>query len=152
MLHALSTLLQPIERAFDNSAVCFYLDSASGQLKLHVVWDDLRNKRLCESQWIGGEADRVTLHSVFNDITYGSLEGMPLLHTSKVSPFHRVLNAHAQLAILRAKEWQKAAGDWSFKPYGSEDNVISWLEATELGAEMLPPGHSIPSSSHSYQS
>ena len=151
---ALVSHSQPVERAFDNSAVCFYFEN--GQLKLHVVWDALRDVKLCESHWIGGAVDRQALRDVFGDRTYGSLEGLPLLHTDRVSPFLRVLNAHAQLAMRNAVERGKTmvggGGDgWNLKPYGSEENVMSWLETAELGVAPVAIDLTDPSASTSSQ-
>ena len=127
--------LQPIERAYDNSAVCFYEDPADKRLKLHIVWDELKSQKLCDCQWLGGikGGSHDALVKAFGDKTYGALEAQPLLfYDSKVVPFRRVLSAHAQLSLERALREGKMTESWSFQDYRSTDNVLTWLKDAEL--------------------
>ncbi|EFJ42402.1 hypothetical protein VOLCADRAFT_107248 [Volvox carteri f. nagariensis] len=128
-------LSKPIERAYYNSAVCFYEDPADKKLKLHILWDELKLQKLADCQWLGGPNSKgyAELTNAFGDTTYGDLEARPLqYYSSTVVPFHRVLSAHAQLSLDRAQRDGKMAGSWTFQDYRSIENVLTWLQTAEL--------------------
>ncbi|KAG2440234.1 hypothetical protein HXX76_004346 [Chlamydomonas incerta] len=128
-------LSKPIERAYDNSAVCFYEDPADEKLKLHILWDELKSQKLADCQWLGGPKGKsyAELINAFGDTTYGDLEARPLqYYSSTVVPFRRVLSAHAQLSLDRAQRDGKMAGSWTFQDYRSIENVLTWLQTAEL--------------------
>ncbi|EFJ39098.1 hypothetical protein VOLCADRAFT_108760 [Volvox carteri f. nagariensis] len=128
-------LSKPIERAYDNSAVCFYEDPADKKLKLHILWDELKSQKLADCQWLGGPKGKgyAELTNAFGDTTYGDLEARPLqYYSSTVVPFRRVLSAHAQLSLNLAQRDGKMAGSWTFQDYRSIENVLTWLRTAEL--------------------
>ncbi|EFJ42657.1 hypothetical protein VOLCADRAFT_107157 [Volvox carteri f. nagariensis] len=128
-------LSKPIERAYDNLAVCFYEDPADKKLKLHILWDELKSQKLADCQWLGGPNGKgyAELTNAFGDTTYGDLEAQPLqYYSSTVVPFRRVLSTHAQLSLDRAQRDGKMAGSWTFQDYRSIDNVLTWLQTAEL--------------------
>ncbi|EFJ42651.1 hypothetical protein VOLCADRAFT_97238 [Volvox carteri f. nagariensis] len=128
-------LSEPIKRAYNNSAVCFYEDPADKKLKLHILWDELKSQKLADCQWLGGPNGKgyAELTNAFGDTTYGDLEARPLqYYSSTVVPFRHVLSAHAQLSLDRAQRDGKMAGSWTFQDYRSIDNVLTWLQTAEL--------------------
>ncbi|PNW84873.1 hypothetical protein CHLRE_03g161900v5 [Chlamydomonas reinhardtii] len=128
-------LSKPIERAYSNSAVCFYEDPADKKLKLHILWDELKSQKLSDCQWLGGPNGNgyAELTNAFGDTTYGDLEARPLqYYSSTVVPFRRVLSAHAQLSLDRAQRDGKMAESWTFQDYRSIENVLTWLQNAEL--------------------
>ncbi|EFJ40881.1 hypothetical protein VOLCADRAFT_107945 [Volvox carteri f. nagariensis] len=127
--------LTPIERAYNNSAVCFYEDPADKKLKLHILWDELKSQKLADCQWLGGPKGKgyAELTNAFGDTTYGDLEARPLqYYSSTVVPFRRMLSTHAQLSLDRAQRDGKMAGSWTFQDYHSIENVLTWLQTAEL--------------------
>jgi len=84
-------LAEPLELAFDSKQACFYFDPFSTQLKF-VVLDPqlLANKKPIEPNGYGL-------------LTWGDVDGKPLLYPKGKEPFKRLLSWHAYCSFKCAK-------------------------------------------------
>jgi len=150
-------LLQPIEKAFDRSRLCFLKGRSQNSFCLKILDPALREQDLLASclPYIT-EAECKKLESSFDDVrnslansltidgrqlTFGDLEGRALICKGKTRPYKRCLNFHASRARDYAVEMKWISANVTFEYQWSEhfdqEGLEKYLETLGTSFEDL---------------
>ena len=137
-------LFQPIEKAFDSSRLCFIYNSEKKDFCLKILDPSLKNESILSScktfisaklcgEW-GSSVDEVidivgaSLTENGKEVTFGDLEGRPLIYKGATRPYKRCLNFHASRAREQAIKMNWISENVKFK--------YQWSENFEDGKKM----------------
>ena len=101
-------LYSTIDEAYENMEIAFLLDINTSVIKMRVLYDSLMTKRvfsdcsLFEGYDTMSEVERQTFKTEIDEITFASLDGMPLILPPLVFPSKRILMWQAMSAYTNA--------------------------------------------------